>query len=73
MVCQIPFSRKNEKNIINFSSAAFAQRVVNVKYFDILKACWLKNFIKNFKYFIIFSFRIHGLAFHSNCLPRLSE
>ena len=30
MKCQILFSRKNKKNIINLSSADFAQRVVKV-------------------------------------------
>ena len=31
MKCQILFSRKNEKNTTNLSSAELAQQVVNVK------------------------------------------
>ena len=31
MKCQIPFTGKNKKNIINLSSAENAQRVVKVK------------------------------------------
>ena len=33
MKCQILFSGKNKKNIINLSSAEFAQRMVKVKQF----------------------------------------
>ena len=36
MKCQILFSGKNKKNIINLSSAENAQRVVKVKYRDTL-------------------------------------
>ena len=36
MKCQIPFTGKNKKNIINLSSAENAQRVVKVKRADIL-------------------------------------
>ena len=32
MKCQILFSGKNKKNVINLSSAEFALRVVKVKY-----------------------------------------
>ena len=31
MKCQIPFSGKNKKNVINLSSAVLAQRVVKIK------------------------------------------
>ena len=37
MKCQILFSRKNKKNIINLLSAEFAQRVVKVNVH--LKTC----------------------------------
>ena len=36
MKCQIQFSGKNKKNIINLSSAENAQRVVKVK----VSGCW---------------------------------
>ena len=35
MKCQILFSGKNKKNIINLSSAENAQRVVKVNYIDV--------------------------------------
>ena len=46
MKCQILFSGKNKKNIINLSSAENAQRVVKVKavvlvLFDLYVVLWL--------------------------------
>ena len=35
MKCQILFSKKNEKNTTNLSSAELAQRVIKVKVFNI--------------------------------------
>ena len=44
MKCQILFSGKNKKNIINLSSAENAQRVVKVKIVLHLHVLWLWYF-----------------------------
>ena len=40
MKCQIQFSGKNKKNIINLSSAENAQRVVKVKFQTLFHTCF---------------------------------
>ena len=82
MKCQSLFSGKNKKNIINLSTAEFAQRmVIAVKpsVSAISTACLVmfskpgKNFSrKQFKIHIFSSIfaRKQDLAFHANCLPR---
>ena len=45
MKCQILFSGKNKKNIINLSSAENAQRVVKVKLFSKIRNCSSRNHI----------------------------
>ena len=53
MKCQIPFTGKNKKNIINLSSAENAQRVVKVN-----KCLCHTIVIINQKYFFVVSKRI---------------
>ena len=54
MKCQIPFTGKNKKNIINLSSAENAQRVVKVNEYRQHKPCMIISLVclrkKNLEY-----------------------
>ena len=49
MKCQIPFSGKNKKNIINLLSAELAQRVLKIYNCMIMESWWKNNGIFNFE------------------------
>ena len=59
MKCQILFSGKNKKNIINLSSAENAQRVVKVKVPVTTTAYGILKFV--------FIFQRKGLTFQVHC------
>ena len=55
MKCQIPFTGKNKKNIINLSSAENAQRVVKVKQFVYL--------VPQIQYHTVYTLAVRVLVF----------
>ena len=67
MKCQILFSGKNKKNIINLSSAENAQRVVKVKVLATSAAEGILKYLFSFNSFIVHSILLFIFCFQRKC------